>query len=275
VKTFKDFVKPVLIKADPSHGAHATKPIVITALPSHGSHAIKRELKESYERIVSSADKYDSWLDKNDNKHIGKDLDEVSSNLHVHDLPSRRGFKHLKKYTDFSGTLNGHLISKHVGKSHHSDGEKLDHQAKQLDDFIKKHGSSPEKGMKLYHGTQEWNPGEEASKHPKRLIHLPGYTSTSVDKHLANRFAGGLRLNDPSSGSHILEIHTGPEHKGVHLGNHSYFPGERETILPRGLTLKIHPKPRILEHTFHVKNHDTGEVESRARKVHVWKAKIV
>lgn len=286
MKRFRDFkVKPVLITAEPSHGNHARKkPVMITALPTHGKHS-SRKLNESSEFSNVAPTKKHEWI--NDKP---SDLKDIPAKIKTPDLNKRKGFNHIKKYSTFSASTNKELIHQATKKSsvfdtedysffneHERSDMKKEHASmvKGVDKFINDHPPL-EHDIKVYHGTSSWHPGEESSKHPEGHIHLPGYTSTSLSKRVADNFAGGNAHLDPKyhkSDSHILEIHLKKGQKGVYIGSHSHHPDEREFLMPRDTKLKIHPKPTVIEH--HLPTHQSGWKETAPKKVHVWKAEVI
>jgi hypothetical protein len=67
------------------------------------------------------------------------------------------------------------------------------------------------------------------------VLHHPSYLSTSLSPLVAKSFAGG---NDSTD---ILKIHVPKGHSGAYVGEISHHRAEREFVLPRGLTLRIHP----------------------------------
>lgn len=294
MKRFREFkIEPITITADPVHGSHSVpkakkgaKPVTITAQPTHGSHSVSEDLQESsiYDVPVN---KMDPALNDHGNKHIGQTVHEVAKKLHNPELKKAKGFRSVEKYTGFSGDINQELIHKAAGKPGSSfdtdayrdlnDKErstlKRGHARKvtALDSFIDNHPRTSH-DMVVYHGTHRWNPGKESAKHPEGHIHLPAYTSTSIDKHKANAFAAGHTHFKTDAGHHILEIHLPKGHKGVYLGSHSIHDDEKEFLLPRGTNLKIHPNPTKMSHTVHGYDYKEKVWKPQQKEVHVWKA---
>ena len=182
---------------------------------------------------------------------------------------------HIKHYVNDSSVINNHNYKKHTNdyyknsvKKHPSEYDYIDAQTKPLDSAIGK--SHLEKPTTLYSGVK-FHPDKEASKHPDRLIHLPAFTSTSKDRHVASSFSDSFP--DPErkghSERHVLEIRAHPHHKALDLSNHEPDEGgnksEEEVILPRHTTLKIAHKPET-----HV-----GMSLGKTIKIHHWKAEIV
>ena len=110
-----------------------------------------------------------------------------------------------------------------------------------------------EHDVHVYHGTG-FHPGQEASKHPERLIRLPAYTSTSLKKSIARDFA------DYKGDRHIIHIHLKKGQHASYIADHSSIPEEWEMLLPRNTVLKIHKEPTILsdtnDHIWHAEVHE-------------------
>lgn len=283
MKNFKNFiteakksVPPILITAMAVHGSHAKKqsvePTIISATPVHGSHA-KKQIKESWfgEKPLDHRE----WIEDHENNHIGESPNEVHSKLNkpAEEHNSIPGAEHVHEYTHFSQPINHELISRATGTptsmSHKDDDDA--YQTKYRDERREKHNTivhgidSAIKHSKLphdihvYHGTDQFNPGAEAAKHPEGHIKLPPYISTSISKNTAIKFANADHPNKPDVGSHVIHIHMKKSQHGLYTGDNSKFPKEREMILPRNQTLKIHPKPTKLNngtHVWHATVHD-------------------
>lgn len=235
---FKEFLKipPIIIKAMPTHGGHSKdkKPIIIKAMPTHGGHSKKIEEKAS--DLIS-----EPWMHKNDNDHIAPNtLGVINHMQEQHDITKHKHVAAINKYTSHSRNINGHLIKGKEPKPIH---HKLD---KVLNDHEIHHD------LHVYHGTNEFNPGHEASKHPQRKIQLPGYTSTTLHKKTAEQFSG--TGHDKRNGkSHIIHIHLKKGQKGAYIGhNTKWDDNEYEHLLPRNTVLKIKKKPTILKDNTHV-----------------------
>lgn len=254
------------------------KPIVIKAAPVHGCHATKA-LNESSPIVPVQATIPHVWYEKHDNDHIASNVNGVNDKLKTH-----INNDHLSDYTHYSRDTNLELIHKAAGKPSIFDDEDYFHKdereikkakfhetVKGLDHLIDNH-KPLEHDLHVYHGTQQWHPGKEAAKHSDGHVHLPGYTSTSISKDRANYFSGrGAPWAEEKAGSHILHIHLKKGQKGVYVGhNTSADENEHEFLLPRGTTLKIHPKPIKLTNY-----HKDGAGKLHPRHVHVWHAEPV
>lgn len=250
MKRFREFTKkksadPTLILFDPIHGAHAAvgdKPTVVFAQPVHGKHS---KLKEE---TVKTAD----WLSTHDNDHLGKDHNEVHNKLNMSKdkFKAHEGHEGVYNYTVGSHHINGELI--HQAK--HSDSSLFDHKPdykdtvhghiKNIDKALSK--SHLEHDVHVYHGTDKWHPGHEAAKNKDNKVKLPAYTSTSIHKDIAHGF-----IEEPHKNGHVLHIHMKKGQKAMYVGSNSEH-DEKEMLLPRNTTLKIHPHPTKLGDGTHV-----------------------
>lgn len=289
MKRFRDFkIDPILITAQPVHGAHAVPkskkaPIVIDAIPVHGKHS-RAKIRES--RESSKAISSDDWIDSHENNHLGEDHYKVRDKIQLsdEDWDKHPHNEAVKRYTDNSRHINERLIANAKGethwtqvphfphfKSHPSDvkhpsdagykvaskmaSNKLNMRTKadpfRLDKAI---AHKPlEHDLHVYHGTSTWNPGALASKHPDRLVKSPAFISSSIDKDRAYRFT------TRDENSHVLHIHLKKGQKALPILQHSNHPREHEVLLPRDTVLKIHPKPIKLScgtHVWHAEVHD-------------------
>jgi hypothetical protein len=269
----------------PSHGGHSQEKIPsANYYPSHGGHSQesgKAPLKEEAKQIS-----YSQFTLENPNKKIGFDHDDVHNALNPTpekwaklSLPERSA---VKAYTGSSSTSNAELIDTHHGKESKfkadpSDGQwtkkwkkenKTRHTRilKGLDSLLNR--SKVPRNLTVFHGinatsSKKFNPGELASQHSERHIHMPSYISTSVDPRAASSFARPFQNNEPTT-THMLRIHLKRGQKGYkYVGTHSELKFEREGILGRGKILKIGKHPTIVHHP------ETGG------HIHVWDAHVV
>lgn len=302
MQKFKFFIKKkikhILIDAEPVHGSHA----------KHDASKEKpKEIKEATQ-VKHVLDHLNSTI--NANKHIGADVEAVheamtqDQNFEKH--VSKTGQSGLRNYTDNSRDINNYLIDKAKGVGHNA------HLSDEHAALIKKYGNHEnpdswkhrealEKVRKIenskagiknidsafdhkakrkhdvyaFHGCGYWHPGKEAAKHPERLIHMPAYTSSSINGGVAAGFANEvqkkpLRMTGRSDYvKHVLKIHVKPEHKAVYLGDNSLYPEESEMLIHRGTNLKIHPTPTVLHNSHELKRDKTNR-----RTTYVWHASI-
>jgi hypothetical protein len=259
---FKKFLKagiaPILIPSDPVHGAHSRKqiaPILIPSDPVHGAHSKpKRSLKEE------TVHGYHKWMEKHNNHHLGKNHEEVHEKINQskEDFEKNPDHHHLMNYSDSSYVTNHNLLKlAKKEKPEWADGQqskKFNKKRKKhvvrmvngLDRTFKRDDSKLKHDLHVYHGTDKFNPGELASQHPDRKIKSAAYMSTSINKKQVEAFAG--RHNN----SHIIHIRLKKGQKAKYLGDNSKHVNERECLLPRNTTLKIHHKPTKLSCGTHV-----------------------
>lgn len=206
-----------------------------------------------------------SWGWSNHNQHLGSNEDDVEHALHNTHQHSPESLKHLKTYTEGSSDLNKTLYTHHV--THTAPPDKVPdrfvkakhHNLHALDKAVEHHTLGHD--LHVYSGTH-FNPGDVAKQHEENHIHLPAFTSTSIDKTTAEHFAysatyANSRLNRLSEHSdekvhgHILHIHLKAGDKGAYIGTHSiYGSSEKEFTLPRNTRIKVHRTPTIHHNNF-------------------------
>lgn len=248
MKSFKQFIKnikPVMISAQPMHGAHSKPkpPILITAQPFHGAHARKKKkLKEATGEHGPEAHNVQKWdADHSLNHHLGHDEFKITKKLHEDedDFHKRPGVEHVVDYTEHSTAINHHLIDKAKGKQSRYPDAVHKEKMKGIDTAL--HHSKMKHDIHVYHGAN-FHPDELAKQHPERKIKTPAYLSTTHDKQTARMFSSH---NMPGK-RHVLHIHVKKGNHALFLGKHSTHPHEHETLIPRGTTLQVHHKPDVL-----------------------------
>lgn len=221
----------------------------------------KRVLKEQVYRMHQ-------WLDEPDNE----DEYKLPSKLHKHqgttgleeDNPHHEA---INSYTRDSTGTNNRLFREHAtgtqSKSHFVD----------LMDHVTNSHKLPE-DLHVYSGVK-FNPDELASKHPDRHVHLPAFTSTSIQKEVAQGFANDTTHHEDEhefTHHHIIHFHLKKGQKGIFVGTNpdhdrdnqlSEHPEEHEFILPRNTKIHIHPE------------HDTYDDNNESRTYHVHHAHVV
>jgi hypothetical protein len=181
------------------------------------------------------------WHEEYDNSHIGHG-GEVHDHLVKHDKGTEADNSVVNDYTRDSSGLNRHLYNSHV------DGEKHSESAgginvKAMDKAVGK--TKLKHDMSTYSGTS-FNPGKLAKAHPEGHLHLPAFTSTSLDKETAHGFATG----DENEHKHVIHFHLKQGQAIKYAEPHSENSGEHEVILPRNTTWKLHPRPDTYEDHF-------------------------
>lgn len=287
MQSFKKFIeeakfnKGTIIDVNPVHGGHSKPPQskVINKTPVHGGHSkptkkIDESQHDSHYPIDSEGNEHiRDFARRNYNDHLGDDMFEVHHKINqsyekFHENPHAAA---LKKYSKNSWTTNKELINNATGQpslfaDHHYDTahDKVDKTEKQKEhndhvESLDKSFAHPNAVLKhdlhVFHGTDKFNPGEEAKKGSGRIT-FPSYTSTSIDPKIASDFAGS------SSSAHILHIHLEKGQRAHYLGSNSHFDHEKEVLLPRNSTIKVNPIPTIVH---------TGDGD----KQHIWHGHVV
>ena len=278
------FNKGRIITATPVHGGHA-KPTeestIIDKTPMHGGHSkpsrkkIKEERENSYPLDIHGNQHVEDFSHRNFNSHIGPDLSSVHRKLDMswsefNRLPQSHS---LKRYAENSYDTNNELI-RHITGGYSSmkanpydtpyvEREKAKKRAahqehvRSLDDSFNHPSATLKHDLHVFHGTNKFNPGEEARKGGGRIT-LPSYTSTSIHPKIALQFSGrGI-----GHSSHIIHLHMKKNQRGHYLGSNSHFDNEKEFLLPRNQTIQIHPTPTIVHN---------GE----GNKIHIWHGHVV
>ena len=193
----------------------------------------------------AKAQDFRAWMkDRSDNAHLSKkkfDRDvhnkEVADKLHSTNNFSAEHLKHITKYTGdpdndgaaVSSQLNKSLIKNkgEPSKAHKKTTEGLSHA-------IENNKLNHE--VHVYSGTS-FDPREHIDKKGKLKSHA--FISATHDKEIAAGYAQKAAQNRGSNSSgHIMKIHLKPGDPATHVGRHSYYNGEHETVINRNTTLK-------------------------------------
>lgn len=182
------------------------------------------------------------WIEHHDeNKHIGGTHREQSANLHASQSNNELG-KHLAAYSRWSSDVNKSLLSAHQKGREHPNTFTDDlhsYHLPTLDKELDEHKLTHP--LNVYSGVG-FNPQHLAAEHPEGHIHLPAYTSTSIDKDIAREFASSALK--PSEGKHIIHMQLPKGHAGKYIGKNSENSHESEFVVPRNTTIKVHPNPQ-------------------------------
>jgi hypothetical protein len=298
MQSFKKFLeeakfnKGTIITAEPVHGNHSKpprQPKLIDKDPVHGAHSkppqkIKEEHENRYDLDNDGNQHIKDFVRKNHNEHLGNDHYEVhhALNLTHEDFHKNEHAPSLYKYSKQSWETNKELLNKATGqpslpsltpsqydsessKEYKKENAQIhDEHVKSLDASFHHPNAVLKHDVHVFHGTNKFNPGEEAKKGSGRIT-MPGYTSTSIDPKTAHDFAG------TSDDSHIIHIHLKKGQRAHYLGSHSNYDNEKEMMLPRNTTLQIHPTPTVTHngdgtktHVWH--GHVVGEAQPAPRK---------
>lgn len=190
----------------------------------HGKHSFKG-LNEST---------LDDWIGKNDNDHIGSNVKEQAEQLHNQHQLDDEDKTNIKRYTSGSNVLNRKLYYNSIGNSDIE--ENIDgHDIPKLDKSINRNigtNLSSYSGLR-FDPTKDFN---RAKRMNNGIVKLPAYTSTSIDKNIAHRYAEPTGF---SKTRHIIHFHLDNDDNGTFVGNHSAHPGESELLLPRNTRIKL------------------------------------
>lgn len=235
------------------HGAHS--------IPIHDN--VKKDIIRRNKLEEASSEFY-NWLDKNDNQHLGDDVHDVhlklSDDMPHDDIPEEIKGK-IHDYTINSSDLNRYLLKRHspemFNDGHEVPFDGYHHRSiKALDKALEEHRTLPTE-LNVYHGAS-FDPGEAASRHPENRLFIPAFTSTSIQKQIAHSFSPKDKKGKDVK--HIIHFHLNPGQKGLYLGDNSHHQNEKEYLLPRHISAKIHPEPDVIG-----RDDDSNEV-------HVWHA---
>ncbi len=198
-----------------------------------------------------------------------------------HSFPAHQ-INSIRRYTDHSQPLNRKLFFRHLelsekgapnDKIDHIENDDMDGEYRQVIfgkgddtyhhgrvlDSITRGGHTP-KELTLYSGVR-FHPEEKIDA--TRQLHLPAYTSSSLSPKVAHAFS--LR-GDEGNNHHILRIHWPRESNGAYIAPHSTHMSEYEHLLPRGLTLHVHPEPfRFRDNNYHIHIWDAEPLDGHKR----------
>ncbi len=255
MKTFKQFITESKTKKKPApmavidFGNRKRKPKPAMAVIDF---IRKKPIKESWEDDYNGG-----WFDHHsENKHLGSEINKTAQSraLHASQKNNELG-EHTKAYSKWSADLNGSLL-KHAkeGKEHPTEFEDSMHKFHlgELDKELHEH--KLEHPLHVFSGVG-FHPQELASQHPEGHVHLPAYTSTSIDKSVARDFAGTAGFGKGERSRHIIHMELPKGHPGKYLGRNSENSSESEFMLPRNMKIKIHPEPKVVSsygHDYHI-----------------------
>lgn len=209
-------------------------------------------------------DQFSQWEKGSDNH---QDIPTLSKKLHSDQGTGafdslNKNHRLLRSYSDESEPLNRALYERHIA------GNPVTNR-QPIDDAVEQHKLHDD--LHTYSGTH-FNPGEIASQHPDNIVHLPAFTSTSLNRGVAASFSRSQGEVNGMSQHHVIHFNLKAGQKGAFVGHNSnvgeheqisWMPHEAEHILPRNTTVHIHPKPTTI--TDHANN----------RQYHVWEAHVL
>jgi hypothetical protein len=274
------------IMPEPTHGAHSVPEDDMPIIPdvNHGNHAVEEDAHEYPQTTATRnwADKHDNDhlgsnveevhnnLMKHDtllhNPHFDHLYDYTSQSYHTNNalIAKAKGQTYGAFNPDNFDKSWDHKKQSYVKNSKTKITRLVNKEKKEHNDHVKgidaglEHNQPLSHDLHVYHGTQKFNPDALASQHPQRKIKSAAFLSTSIDKDRAMKFAGthlstqkgpinynyDRKEDDP--GRHLLHIHLKPGQKGAYMGDNSRHELEKEFLIPRNTTLKVHPEPTVL-----------------------------
>lgn len=153
--------------------------------------------------------------------------------------------KNIMNYSRNSFHINGHLLAAHhmnVSPESNPHFKKINrkYNIQTMDNLLtRKHLG---RKMTVFSGAG-FDPREQMSK--SGHIHLPAYTSTSISPKAAFSFAKENKR--AGEDKHMLRVELQHHDKGAYIGTPSGYIHEREFVLPRNTTLRIHKSERSKE----------------------------
>lgn len=203
-----------------------------------------------YKDQTSLDEDIDHWAVKNDNNH--KAIDNIDFDAtHTEDDKT-----HLYRYTAASTELNRALFRAHkegqeVPNEFHSPNnfhfKNVTHDLKGLDAAVGR--NKLDHDLVSYSGIR-WEPSDKIG--PDGKVHLPAYTSTTLNKDTALSFTAP---NKDTQHKNILQITSRKGSTGIYTHNDpsmTFYPSESEFLIPRKTTLKVNPVPEVHEGGFHI-----------------------
>lgn len=219
MKTFKQYIKTKKEKG-------------VIPSPIHFKH-----FEESYvDNIKEEAPESSKWAKENDNSHISntgfsfKDNDKVSEHLHQGENLDHSDHEHIASYTGSKAgpRINKALMSGGLKTKKHKD------TVEKLDGIIDKNRLRTR--LHTYSGVT-FDPTEHTDE--KGLMKSPSYISTTHDKTIAAGFAEA-KTKKSSKVQHVIHFQLEKGDPAFHIGQHSDYPEENETLIKRGVTLRHH-----------------------------------
>lgn len=222
-----------------------------------------------WKNVDPNYDQNSRWGDKElsthmrRNRRIFKTSDKMKEHEKEQEPLSDDEKRAIEKYTDTSKGINQKLYHIHNGGGGmNSDDPDMKHVSN-LDNIMGKRKSL---GGIVYTGLGTKFHRNIGNMLKRGITHNPSYTSVSNDIEVAK----GFSQRDNEGNHHVLEIHLPKDHPGVFVPPYSFWgESEHETVLPRGMSFKIHPKPKlynkqgIIYHVWkaHPVNKEEAEVE--------------
>jgi len=189
-------------------------------------------------------------------KEVGNDFRNINSQHHHH-------AKTLNEYTDESYPINMVLISGHNG-SH--DSSFVTKQTDRISRAIQHYSKPLDHEAHVYSGLGHFDPTDHFKREGGK-IHLPAFTSTSIDPSIAKGFSQHHFTpgDNKQTHRHVLHFHL-PEgfNKGAYVHGASHVGYEKEYLLDRGQSWKLK------QHTVVKENQKKTDGTNVEHHVHIW-----
>ena len=213
--TFKEFVSSPKNFIFNSHGSH--------------HHKLTESLVEMRYNSSKELDLNKNFLQKDENKHLGKTIDDQMSKLHELHPATEEHANHFKKFTQNSKKLTEYLLDRHkqnIPAQEYYNG----HHIKGLDSTFQ----PAKESFHTYSGAgfdiREVTPSGK-SKSGKKTYELPTFMSSTHNKEVALRFSRKSKLDNKNY--QLLHWVTNPGDPVAVVGKHSDYKSEMETLHPR------------------------------------------
>lgn len=248
-------VKKVMTMKQPVNTALLPFAFVSFKYPEHEYGNNQRTKRRMDENTLPHVDE---WLKTKDNDR------RAINSLNIDHTHTDDDKTHIYRYTAASRPLNKMLYAAHQENKAPdtrfpvSGNYNFTHNVPALDAAITRNKLKHE--LVSYSGVS-WNPLNKITDFSNPKIHLPAYTSTTLDKKTALQFAKSNKKGNTQD-IHILKIHHPEGSAGTYTHDDpsiTHYELENEFITPRKTSLKIETTP-------HVFKDDDGN------NVHVWTA---
>lgn len=206
----------------------------------------KNILKDKKLNEAKEGSDFKSWMkDRSDNAHLSSKRSEDASHVDIgKKLNSTNNYsdEHLKHIRKYSGDPDndGHAISsklnKDLIKNNGTPSKTHKKTTEGLSNAIDK--NRVQHKVTVYSGTS-FDPTKHTDK--KGRLRSPAFISTTHSKKVAAGFAQkAAAKRDSYAHGHIMKIDLKPGDPATHIGRHSHYDGEHETIIDRNTTLQHH-----------------------------------
>lgn len=193
----------------------------------------------------------DSWINHQENDHhlshsmMAKYEDEQQQ-AHTISIKLQKKYpispdhaQNIRNYSSSSRDLNSRLVS---GKDL---GDYNIKKSMDMDKIID--GNRIKEPLTVYSGAG-FDPREHINS--DGVMHSPAYISATHSKSIASDFAG-IGMSHTDNDHHILSISLKQNDPAMHMFQHSNFPEEHETLIKKGVKMKLLKTQHIPKNTSH------------------------